>query len=78
MIKIIRENGNFDMKKDESEEIELDLSELNNRTLWMLDAYLKEHRVQPTTESGVVVNKVCEFFKISILNNIPHSLGVYF
>eukprot|EP00210_Caulerpa_lentillifera_P001621 g1559.t1 len=58
VIMIIRENGNFDMKKDESEEIELDLSELNNRTLWKLDAYLKEHRVQPNTESGVVVNTV--------------------
>lgn len=78
VIIIIRENGNFDMKKDESEEIELDLSELNNRTLWMLDAYLKEHRVQPTTESGVVVNKVCILYEISVLSNCPYLLGVYF
>lgn len=47
------------MKKKKAEgEIELSMSDLNNRTLWKLDAYLKEHNVQPATETGIVVNKV--------------------
>lgn len=56
----MRENGGLDKKENNTEgEIELNMSDLDNRTLWKLDAYLKEHNVQPTTEAGVVVNKVC-------------------
>ena len=54
----MQSNGKFDMNKQDGAEIELDMSELNNKTLWKLDAYLKEHKVQPPTEAGVVVNKV--------------------
>ena len=56
VVNIISENTKVEMKKDG--EIELDISELNNRTLWRLDAYLKEHNVQPGSGTGVVVNKV--------------------
>ena len=51
------------MKKDGGE-IELDVSDLNNRTLWKLDAYLEEHKVQPATEAGVVVNVVITFLLV--------------
>jgi len=55
VVKIIQDCSNIDMKKNGGE-IELDISELDNRTLWKLDAYLKEHKVEPTAEGGVVVN----------------------
>lgn len=58
VIKIIKENSNFEYK--EGEEIELDIGELNNKTLWKLEAFLKAHQAKAgseSPESGVIVNK---------------------
>lgn len=73
MVKIIQDNTNVDMKMDG--EIELDISELNNRTLWKLDAYLKEHNVQPGSGTGVVVNKVSSAFPLEAAQEGMGSKG---
>ena len=60
VIKIMGENGNIDMNNADGGEIEMDMSDLQNRTLWKLDAYLKEHNVKPP---DLTVNTVsgCSF-----------------
>jgi len=57
VIKIMKEDSSIDMPKEDSGEIELNMATLRNKTLWKLDAFMKQNNVQPATE-GVIVNKV--------------------
>ncbi|CAD7697332.1 unnamed protein product [Ostreobium quekettii] len=50
VIKIVRESSRFVYK--DCEEIELDISDLDNKTCWKLAAFLKDHGVQGTSAQG--------------------------
>eukprot|EP00803_Ostreobium_quekettii_P000531 evm.model.scf_1159.5 EVM.evm.TU.scf_1159.5 scf_1159:36174-39387(+) len=59
VIYIIKENSN-NFQYKEGEEIELDIGELNNKTLWKLEKFLKEHKEKAgegSPETRVFVNK---------------------